>query len=65
MSPLPIVKLLDIFSDLRDRFLPGEIFTVMSQLVFERAEETLHRGIVVVEGCFLLDVESQSKHHGL
>ena len=47
MSPLPVIEQLTIRRDLAPGLLPRGIPPVVHQLIFQRAPDTLHRGVVI------------------
>ncbi len=47
VKPTPIVERLNVVEDVRSRLVAGAIRTMVYPLALQRAEEALHRGIVV------------------
>jgi len=46
VAALPIIKHFEVFKDLLPGFLPCAVLAMMNEFPFQRAEETLHAGII-------------------
>ena len=47
VSPLPVIKQLDVLRDLAPSLLTGFVAPMMHQFILQRSPETLHRGVVI------------------
>lgn len=47
MPSQQIVKHIDVFADVSNRYLPGAILPEMNQFRLESTEETFHQGVVI------------------
>ena len=47
MTPITIVKNLDVFKNIQAGLISGSVVAVKGQFSFERAEETFHRRVVI------------------